>query len=219
MHERIAAIVAGAMLMGAPIGGAAAQGIPLAPRRPTVGIMAGANLAKISGDDITSADNRTGFLAGVFLTFHLTNTFAIQPEAVYSQRGASDNSDPNFDATFKMDYIDIPVLLRYDIPVVGPIRPFFVAGPSFGLQVKCAIGIEGQGLNASVACDQIGQDSEIQFRNKTFDLSGILGAGLDFRLGGQTLMVGARYQHGFSDVVEDASAKSRTWSVVAGLGF
>jgi opacity protein-like surface antigen len=219
MHQRIAAIIAGAMLMGAPVGGAAAQGIPLVPQRPTIGIMAGVNLAKISGDDITSADNRTGFLAGLFMTFHLTNTFAIQPEVVYSQRGASDNSDPNFEATFKMDYIDIPVLLRYDIPVVGPIRPFFVAGPSFGLQVKCAVGVEGQGVDASVDCDQLGQDAEVQFENKTFDLSGVLGAGLDFRLGGHTLMVGARYQHGFSDVVKDASAKSRTWSVVAGLGF
>ena len=219
MHHRIAAIVAGAMLMGAPIGGAAAQGIPLVPQRPTIGIMAGVNLSKISGDDITSADNRTGFLGGIFVTFHLTNTFAIQPEAIYSQRGASDNSDPDFDATFKLDYIDVPVLLRFDIPVVGPIRPFFVAGPSFGLQVKCAIGVEGQGASASVDCDQIGQDSDIQFENKTFDLSGVVGAGLDFRLGGHTLMVGARYQHGFSDVVKDASVKNRTWSVVAGLGF
>lgn len=219
MNHRIVGMVAAIAMMGVPVGGAVAQGVPLVPKRPTIGIMGGVNLAKISGNDVTSADNRTGFLGGVFVTFHLTNTFAIQPEAIYSQRGTSENSDPNFDATIKMDYIDIPVLLRYDIPVVGPIRPFFLAGPAFGIQTKCTIGIEGQGVSASADCDQFSEDPEASFESKTFDLSGVFGAGLDFRLGGHTLMVGARYQHGFSDVVKDASAKSRTWSVVAGLGF
>lgn len=219
MHHRIVSMVAAAAMMGTAVMGAAAQGVPLVSKRPTIGIMGGVNLARISGDDITDIDNRTGVVGGVFLTFHLTNTFGIQPEAIYSQRGASSNSDPSFDATIKMDYIDIPVLLRYDIPVVGPIRPFFLAGPAFGIQTKCAIGVDGDGVSASVDCDQFSGDPEASFESKTFDLSGILGAGLDFRLGGHTLMLGARYQHGFSDVVKDASAKSRTWSVVAGFGF
>ena len=219
MHHRIAGMVAGVMMIGAPMAGLAAQGIPLVPQRPTFGIMAGVNLAKISGDGTDALDSRTGWLGGVFVTFHLTNTFAIQPEALYSQRGASADAGSGFDATIKMDYIDIPVLLRYDIPVVGPIRPFFVAGPAFGIQAKCAISGEGEGVSASVDCDQLNEDPEASFDPKTFDLSGVVGAGLDFRLGGHTLMLGARYQHGFSDVVKDASAKSRTWSIVAGLGF
>ena len=219
MHHRHIALAAAALLLGAPASSAVAQGIPLVPHRPTVGVMAGVNLAKIGGDDITSADNRTGLLGGVFVTFHITNSFGIQPELLYSQKGFSDNSDPDFDATFKLDYIDVPVLLRYDIPVVGPIRPFFVAGPAFGLQMKCAVAASGQGVSASVDCDRIGEESEVQFEKKTFDMSGVLGAGLDFRLGGTTLMVGARYEHGFSDVVEDASVRNRTWSIVAGLGF
>jgi hypothetical protein len=218
MHHRIAGIVA-AVMMAAPVAGAAAQGVPLIPKRPSIGIMGGVNLATISGDDVGNADNRTGFLGGIYVTVHLTNTFAIQPEALYSQRGASQDIDSESSATFKLDYIDIPVLLRYDIPVAGPIRPFFVAGPAFGLQVKCAVSAEGNGASASVDCDRIGEESEVQFEKRTFDLSGVAGAGLDFNLGGHTLMIGARYQHGFSDVVKDASVRSRTWSVVAGLGF
>ena len=218
MHHRHVAIAAAALLLGAPAGGAFAQGIPLAPSRPTFGVMAGVNLAKVGGSDVFGADNRTGLLGGVFLTLHLTRSFGIQPEILYSQKGFSDNSDPNFDATVKMDYIDVPVLLRYDIPVVGPIRPFFVAGPAFGVQAKCAFEASGEGASASVDCDNL-DDSEIQFEKKTFDLSGVFGAGLDFRVGGSTLMVGARYEHGFSDVVENAAVKNRTWSIVAGLGF
>lgn len=219
MHRRIVGLLAGAMMMGAPVAGVAAQGIPLVPSRPTIGIMAGVNLASISGDDISDVDNRTGVLGGVFVTFHLTNSFGIEPEALYSQRGASLSDAGDFDATIKMDYIEIPVLLRFGIPVVGPIRPFFVAGPSFGFQSKCAVTAEGSGVSASVDCDQFDEDPEASIDSKSFDLSGVVGAGLDFRLGGTTLMVGARYQHGFSDVVKDASAKNRTWSIVAGLGF
>jgi hypothetical protein len=216
MHRRVAAVVAGVLMVGLPSAGALAQGIS---HRPSVGVMAGVNLASISGEDISGIDNRTGFLAGVFLTFHVTNTFAIQPEAIYSQKGASDNSDPDFKATFKMDYVDFPVLLRFDIPVAGPIRPFFVAGPAFGVQVKCAIAAEGSGVSASADCDLVDESSEIQFRKKSFDLSGVAGAGLDFKLGGTTLMVGARYEHGLTDVVQDGSIKNRTWSVVGGVTF
>jgi hypothetical protein len=216
MQRAIAATVAGVLMVGVSSAGALAQGIS---HRPSIGLMAGVNVASISGDDITGIDNRTGFMLGGSLTFHITNSFAIQPEAIFSQKGASENSDPDFKATFKMDYIDFPVLLRFDIPVTGPIRPFFLAGPAFGVQVKCAIAAEGQGVSASADCDLVDESSEIQFRNKTFDLSGVAGAGLDFRLGGTTLMVGARYQHGFTDVVKDASVKNRTWSVLAGVTF
>lgn len=216
MQRAIAATVVGVLMVGASSAGALAQGIS---HRPSIGLMAGVNVASISGDDITGIDNRTGFMLGGSLTFHITNSFAIQPEAIFSQKGASENSDPDFKATFKMDYIDFPVLLRFDIPVTGPIRPFFLAGPAFGVQVKCAIAAEGQGVSASADCDLVDESSEIQFRNKTFDLSGVAGAGLDFRLGGTTLMVGARYQHGFTDVVKDASVKNRTWSVLAGVTF
>lgn len=211
--------MAGLMMMGVPAAGVAAQGIPLVPHRPTIGVMGGVNLAKVSGDDVDGLDSRTGFMGGVFITFHLTNAFGIEPEALYSQRGASMDDGSGVDATIKMDYIDIPVLLRFDIPVVGPIRPFFVAGPAFGIQTKCSIAAEGGGVSASVDCDQFDEDPEANIDNKSFDLSGVFGAGLDFRLGSRTLMVGARYQHGFSDVVKDASAKSRTWSIVAGIGF
>ena len=219
MHHRHFVWAAAALLLGAPVHSAVAQGLLPVPQRPTIGVMAGVNLAKLSGEDITSADNRTGFLGGIFVTFHVTNSFAIQPEVIYSQKGFADNSDPDFDATFKLDYIDVPVLLRFGIPVVGPIRPFFVAGPSFGLQVKCGVGASGEGVSASIDCDELGDQIGLEFQKKSFDMSGVVGAGVDFRLGGQTLMLGARYQHGFSDVIEDAAVKNRTWSVVAGLGF
>lgn len=218
MHHRHIVVAAAALLIGAPVSGVLAQGVPLVPGRPTFGVMAGVNLAKVGGGDVLKSDNRTGVMGGVFVTFHLTRSFGIQPELLYTQKGFSDNSDPNFDATFKMDYIDLPVLLRYDIPVVGPIRPFFVAGPAFGLQAKCALQASGDGASASVDCDHL-QDAEIQFEKKSFDMSGVVGAGLDFRLGGTTMMLGARYEHGFSDVVENAAVKNRTWSIVAGLGF
>src|SRR5690606_4191712 len=145
MHRRFIGLLAGAAMMGVPVAGVAAQGIPLIPKRPTIGIMAGVNLASLGGDDITDVDNRTGVMGGIYVTFHLTSTFGIQPEAIYSQRGADVGDGVDVDATIKMDYIDIPVLLRFDIPVVGPIQPFFVAGPSFGFQSKCAMEAESEG--------------------------------------------------------------------------
>ena len=69
MHHRHFSWAAAALLLGAPVRSAVAQGLLPVPQRPTIGVMAGVNLATLSGDDIASPDNRTGFLGGVFVTF------------------------------------------------------------------------------------------------------------------------------------------------------
>ena len=219
MHYRHVAWSLAAFLLGASASAATAQGLRPVQERPTIGLLAGINLADVSDSDFDGADKRTGLIGGVFVTFHITPVLGIQPELLYSQKGVSFNSS-DVDATLKLDYIDVPVLLRFNIPTDGAqVRPFFVAGPAFGIQVNCGIKASSDGMSGSVDCDRIDDESGIDFNTKTFDFSGVLGAGLDFNIGQQTLMLGARYEHGFSEVFDGATAKNRTWSIVAGFGF
>ncbi|MCB9070111.1 MAG: PorT family protein [Calditrichae bacterium] len=86
------------------------------------GVKAGLNIATIGGDDISDVDSRTGFAAGLFGEIGIDKMFAIQPEVYYSMQGAKSKEDINgttVDVTMKLDYIQIPVLFKFIIPVEG----------------------------------------------------------------------------------------------------
>ncbi|MGF1637266.1 MAG: porin family protein, partial [Cyclobacteriaceae bacterium] len=53
-----------------------------------------------------------------FTSFDLAGNFAIQPELLYSQRGAKYEYDGTFldgEATFSLGYLDVPVYLVYNL--------------------------------------------------------------------------------------------------------
>ena len=78
-----------------------------------IGPKAGLNIANLSGDDIEDADSKTGFSGGVFFMYKLSNMFAIQPEAYYTMKGATDKMDfegVTVDFTYTLDYVEVPLL-------------------------------------------------------------------------------------------------------------
>ncbi len=57
-----------------------------------LGLKAGVNFANLSGDDALKDLNRKLDLqAGVFFMYQFNKMFAIQPEAYYSMKGATDS--------------------------------------------------------------------------------------------------------------------------------
>jgi hypothetical protein len=63
---------------------------------------------------------RTGFTAGAFLYLPVTRRFGLQQEVLYVQKGSRQGITVDIldiptvlDVTYKMDYIEIPVLLRF----------------------------------------------------------------------------------------------------------
>ena len=59
---------------------------------PRFGIIAGANLATLSGNLFPKASNRTGFAGGVMAVLPVSPSFAIQPELVFTMKGANSDS-------------------------------------------------------------------------------------------------------------------------------
>ena len=217
MHKRLVMLSVAALGLTAAIQSAAAQ-VPLVPK-PSFGILGGINVATLKGNDVTDASNRTGFAGGVFLTLHVSPTFAIEPEALYSQQGAK-ASDGGDVGTVKLDYIQVPVLLRFDVPTSStPIHPFFVLGPAASFQVKCDVAGTLNDEPFSGSCDDFNDQVEGGFKKKSFDWSAVGGAGVAFSLGATNLSVSARYNYGFSDTFEGSDIKNRYFSILAGLSF
>jgi hypothetical protein len=199
---QIRSMVLSAALL-ATVGAVSAQAQALNPK-PTLGVIAGLNLAKVGGSDVSDVSNRTGLAAGLYATFHMHKGFGIEPEALFSMQGAKSGTQ-----TVKLNYIQVPVLARYDFPSKSPAMPFLVAGPAFGFKAGCKVSDGSE----SASCSDAGMDT------KSFDLGAAVGAGVGFRAGKNTVSVQARYTHGFSDIVDGASVKNRDIGILAGISF
>ncbi|MGH7647865.1 MAG: porin family protein [Gemmatimonadaceae bacterium] len=207
MHKRFVMVSAAALALVAGSQVASAQ---MPTPKPTIGVLGGLNLAKLGGDNLTGFSNRTGLQAGLYVTLHMNHAWSIEPEALYSQQGADVSG-----ATLKMDYLQVPVLLRWDVASKAPVHPFFIAGPAMAFQVGCKASGPGQ----NETCDQLNQDSEGSLDKKSFDVLGVAGAGLGFNFGATQMSVGARYSYGFSDTFQGSDAKNRYFSILLGLTF
>lgn len=193
-----------------------AQGAHSPAGRPTFGVLAGANFATLGGDSVENAKTRTGFVAGVYADLPMASGFSFRPSVLYSMEGAKE-SDSQTEVTLKLNYIRVPAMVRYTWPMAGKTHPFVAAGPSFGYQVTCDISGSSNGVSASASCDSFTEPSGSQ--RKKFDVSGRVEAGIDFDMSGRKLSLGGAYSYGFTDVVENASAKNRGFSIFLGIGF
>jgi hypothetical protein len=209
--NRRSILIASALLLTAGVSTASAQ-VSVGPS-VSFGVLAGANFAKVSdaGDGINS---RTGFVGGLSADFHLPAHFGIEIDGLYSQQGAKGNIGDS-EVTIHVDYVQVPVLLRYQFPTGTPVRPFIVLGPQVGFRVKC----EATSGSESASCkDFAGVNA------KSTDFSGTAGAGLGFKLGKSELSVQGRYNLGFTKIFDTtesttSNSKNRVFSVMAGLSF
>lgn len=93
------------------------------------GIKAGLSMATVTGDDIEGVSSKMGLAAGAFVNIGI-GTLAVQPELLYVQKGAQDEN--NSDYKWKIDYLEIPVLLKATFGT-GSAKPNLFIGPALGI--------------------------------------------------------------------------------------
>lgn len=104
------------------------------------GVKAGLNTAWISSEDEAEEESpRLGIGAGIAARYWITPSLAVQAEAQYSQKGEQCGDD----CTIQLDYIEIPVLARYAIPLSPLMTAGIYAGPSIGVPINSKLKIEG----------------------------------------------------------------------------
>jgi len=183
----------------------------------SLGFQGGLSLATVGGSDLDDLDAgyRKGIGLGVFLELPVSDLLSIQPEILYLQKGTQE-SEQDVDYTFALDYVEIPVLLRINIPVEGTVAPYFLVGPALGFKAGCEVSGEDDEVELNVDCDE----AEIEI--KSLDLGAVIGAGLSFEAGPGDFHLGARYNYGLTildDSGEDDDIKSRAFSFLVGYSF
>lgn len=171
------------------------------------GVKAGANLANVSGGDLSGNKNLVGLAAGVMADVSFSDLISFHPELLYSQKGAKFESSGSFSGTnytltqeTRTSYLDLPLLLRVKADGL-----FFEAGPQVGFLIgqktestESYSGNGGSGSSSSSSTSTTGL--------RKFDVGYIAGVGYQLPMG---LEVGVRYNGGISDV-NDPSGSSKT---------
>ena len=170
-----------------------------------LGIKGGVNLFKPYGDDVISIDYYTSFAVGVFYYHAFSEIFVLQPELYYSVKGGKETGG----SVLKLSYIDIPVLLKFNLPLEGKSwAPNLYAGPY---------------LAFLMGADVDGHDVKDNFSSTDFGL--VIGAGADFHLseGKHLLELDFRYSMGFTKIYDadqqDIEAFNNGFQFLLGFGF
>lgn len=181
---------------------------PAAQAQMSYGLKAGVNFANvgIDPDEGASPSGRVGALAGVFATVPIAWGLTLQPEALYTVKGASFDFD-GFESNYIADYVEVPVLARFRVLRSA----YIVAGPSMAFRLRARTRTP-----FGSSTEEVDLDEEVE----KFDLGIVGGVGIDV---GRRWLVDARYTHGLSDTDKDTSddvkIRNRVFSLSAGFRF
>jgi hypothetical protein len=168
-----------------------------------------------------------GFSGGVFAAITLPALpFALQPELLYVRKGTQvipENGNPfeSFAVTTTLDYIELPVLAKFYVPVTGPVSPNAFIGAAYSYLLKSEDRVTSQ--NRTPAIDSTA--SPVPHIEKN-DLGFVFGIGADFNLLATKITLDARHTMSLinvfkkqSDTSPDLTFKNRTWLVMLGVAF
>ena len=153
-----------------------------------LGIVAGVNLAKFSGDGVEaqSFGDKTGFIEGLMYQHGLSDALYLETQVRFLEKGGMLGG-----AKTSLGYVNVPLYAKYKFNTGSSFRPYVFAGPAVGVKVSAKVGtVEKQ--NA---------------RNRfgAIDLSGDAGVGVDFAVSESiNLSLNGAYNYGFLDVASDA---------------
>jgi hypothetical protein len=170
------------------------------------GVRAGVDFMSIGGDTGDSdPGTRTGFLIGGYANIGFGAPVTVQPELLYVQKGASTDVEGGT-ITTKYDYIEIPVLVKYQIPA-GGFSPNLFAGPALGFNVT-AERTNGDTVDLSEGTS--GTEFGLYF-----------GAGSDFGLSAGTVSIDLRYNLGLTSINSEGegSINNQGFMITAGFAF
>lgn len=170
------------------------------------GVRVGANFANLSfdPDDEQDTSTRTGLNVGGFASIPFNARFAFQPEVLYSQQGSKASED-GFEATLKLDYVNVPLLAKINLSS-GQNPVSLLVGPQIGFRTGAQVESEGV---------------EVDIEEQTESTDWGLVLGMSATLG--KFVLDGRYTWGLSNINADPEdnqkVKNRVFTVSVGVMF
>ncbi|HMH21677.1 MAG TPA: porin family protein [Puia sp.] len=181
------------------------------------GIKGGFNLTSLYVDNVSSEHAKAGFNAGIFAKLPVTKGLSIQPELLYSVKGAKDTYS-NFiqgdgEYRFNLNYIELPVLA-----VINVARNFNLHAGGYAAYLVSA---NVKDVNSNGDIDGASDLNADNFKRFDFGLAGGVGFDIDH------VTLGARYNYGLTQIGKSGNlsgdltknSKNAGLSVYIGFAF
>ena len=153
--------------------------------KPIVGILVGGTLSNISNYD---AQNRLGFVIGVYIERSLSEKISIMTNISYAQRGATGKDSIS---SIRLDYITFPLMFQYNISQK--------LGVFAGIAWDGLINVNGDGID----------------RNDFKDSDWRVPVGLGYNVS-RNLKLGLAYSFGLTDITKNDNETFRNnWGSLA----
>ena len=182
-------------------------------QRWSAGPRLGLNMSKFMGDippvngQVGSTKFLPGALAGIGFMYSDISHFGFAFDILYSQEGTRYT---NGNSRQRVNYLEVPITLRYFLNDGGDFRPNLFVGPSVALRTKANFD-PTQGSPA----DRF--DNTAVFKPTEVGVTG--GIQLNFRVRNrERFLIDARYTHGLTDVWTGPGI-TRNQTITLGLGY
>nr|WP_294786311.1 porin family protein [uncultured Flavobacterium sp.] len=163
------------------------------------GVKGGFNMSNLidSGDDVNDNNVLYGFNAGFYATLPISDFVAIQPELLFTTKGAEleYNNVLEGNAKFRLNYIELPLLVRVNIT------------KNFNLQAG--------GYASYLVSSKVTGDGDIAFDEaidtddlNKFDAGIAAGVGVDF----DPISIGVRYNYGLTTIGKERTIGGTTYT-------
>jgi len=162
------------------------------------GIKGGFNMSNLYQSEADDNNVLYGFNAGVYATLPISDFIAIQPEILFTTKGAEleyNNAFASGNTKFKLNYIEVPLLVRVNIT-----KNFNVHAGGYASYL----------VNSKVTGDgdfNFEEEIDTEDLNK-FDAGLSAGVGVDFN----PISVGLRYNYGLTTVGKERTVAGTTYT-------
>ena len=177
-----------------------------------VGIKVGMAYATLGTDvpEFENAGPAAGFTIGAFGTYNITPALAIQPELLYVRKGLGD-TDLLTSAGFRLSYLEIPLLVKYDLVRTGKTLPRLYLGPAAGVLLGARLYYHGLFSD---------YDHDVKDGMKSVDFCLVFGGEVEIRsVSVGKLMVDVRYSLNLSNSIDPAKWNDRAKDVDEGFSW
>jgi len=175
-----------------------------------VGGLIGFNVAGISvssGPSSEDYSSKLGFGIGAVVDRLLTDQIILHLEPMYLQKGGTIKTS-SFTLKFKVNYIELPIMIKYAFMINSSLTPYAMAGPSIGL------------LTSAKYEDDEGSTQDEKDNTNGFDFGLGLGGGVSYPHGNMTFFAETRYVFGLTNInseSDESTVKNRGLLVFFGV--
>jgi len=168
------------------------------------GFKGGLALSQHQGTEVRDLEYTVGsnlrrdVVGGVFAMLPITRRFALQNELLYVRKGSRQDIGVEIfdvptvlDVTYDMDYLEIPLLLRYNWVIDRGFDVYTLGGFGFGLKLHDRYALEGE-VSDGEQTIPLSADSDMS-EVDLFDMFFTYGTGLEVPLGDVRLLLEYRF--------------------------